>query len=160
MNALSRLALIAVLGLGGTTLATTSLGCAKKSEPVEVKEGFQVNMGTVTLVRRDTGFVEEQDQLRYVLRVTNSLKGPLTVDKVDYSFGIGDRELGTGSDSPKKVVAVGATEKVNITGAFEWRQTSEMPAGKAWVKGTMYWTGPNNPRTTTFEFSKEYTESE
>lgn len=157
MSRLIRIALVLALGIAGLPLATTATGCAKKAEPEAPAAGTTIELGKVELVRRATGTTEEQDSLRYVLRFTNSLQGAATIDKVEYSYGIGERELGNGSETPAMSVAVGDTGKIFITGRFEWRQDSEMPADNAFLKGTVYWTGPNgNARTSPFELKKAY----
>lgn len=160
MSLSSRLALVFTLGLAGLPLATTSVGCAKKGD-TEAAVNYELTLGSAELVRRPTGAEEEQDALRYQLRFTNSLQGPATIDKVDFSYGIADRELGNDSASPGLQVAVGDTGKISLIGRFEWRQSSEMPGDKAFLKGTVYWTGPNgNARTSPFDFSMAYTEIE
>lgn len=152
------LLLLAALGLG--LPATSTLGCAKKGDPSAEEVPFEVALGAVELIRRDTGVAEEQDQLRFPLKITNGLKGPVTVSRVEYSFSIGERELGTATHDSGAVVQVGQTQDVVLIGRFEWRQTSDMPTGKAGVKGTVYWVGPHDiARTTTFNLSKDYAEA-
>ncbi len=162
MSSLSRTALAGLLALGVALPASSLLGCAKKSEPVAAQPGskFTTTLGKVTLLRRDTGVSREDDSLTYMLRVTNGMAGDATVDRVEFSFGIGDRELGTGTAAPALKVAAGDTGKVQLGGTWEWRQQSDMPDGQAWVRGTVYWTGPHQARTTTFEHVKDYEESQ
>lgn len=152
---------ILALGLGliagGASL--TSTGCAKKKAPEAVAPGgnFTVDIGKVELLRQSTSTVREKSELRYTLRLTNGMTGgAVAVDKVDFSFGIGDRELGAESSVPNASVAVGEMGKITLIGHFDWSADAEMPAGQAWVKGTVNWTGPNAERKTPFEFTKEY----
>ena len=155
------LALALGLIAGGASL--TSTGCAKKKAPEAAAPGanFAVDIGKVELLRQSTITVREKNELRYTLRLTNGLTGgAVTVDKIDFSFGIGERELGSESNVPNTSVAAGEMGKVTLIGHFDWSQDAEMPAGEGWVKGTVNWTGPNASRSTPFEFSKEYSVGE
>ncbi|NOY26207.1 MAG: hypothetical protein GXP62_10085 [Oligoflexia bacterium] len=151
------------LGLlaGGASITTT--GCGKKATPAAAVPGekFAVTIGKVEMLRRGTPTVREANEMRYTLRLNNDLAGgAVTVDKIDFSYGVGDRDLGSSSLSPGTSVASGAIAKVTLIGNFEWREDSAAPTGDGWVKGTVYWTGPNASRTTTFDLSKEYSVGE
>lgn len=155
---LNRSVLALALGLAALPLVTTSVGCAKKAEPVaEPDVNYQITLGKAELVRQQLEGVEERNSLRYLLRFTNGLKGPAVIDKIEFTYGIGDRELGSETVTPKQSVAVGDTGTVYLVGQFEWRTTSELPGQQATLKGTVYWTGPNgNARTSPFEFAQAY----
>lgn len=153
------LALLSAFAVGGLSLGAT--GCAKKKAPEAAEPGsaFQVELKKVELVRRDTTTVVEHGQLRYSVALNNGLKGgEVKVDRIEYSFGVGDRSMGSDTLAVGKAVASGATENLLLVGKFEWRDDSAMPAGDAWIKGTVHWTGPNAARSTTFDAKKAWVE--
>ena len=161
MKSLNPLLLLSALLIGGGSASSSLIGCAKKGDPSAEEEPFLVTMGGVQLIRRETGVTEEQDQLRYTIKVNNGLKGPVTVDRIEYSYSIGERDLGTETAPSGAVVQVGQTQDIVLVGRFEWRSTSDMPTGKAGVKGTIFWTGPHDvARTSTFSFVKDYAEQQ
>ena len=152
------LALALGLLFGGAGLSTT--GCAKKKAPESVEPGsnFTVGLSKAELLRRETTTVREFDQIRYTLDLNNGLTGgAVKVDKIEFSYGIGERDIGTETVTPAVSVDAGGKASTTVIGRFEWRETSTMPEGDAWIKGTVYWTGPNAARTTPFDLSTAYT---
>lgn len=157
---ISTLALFGSLLVGG--LVTTSTGCAKKKAPEAAEPGsaFTVDLNRVELVRRDTTTVVEHGQLRYILSLNNGLKGgSVAVDRIEYTFGVGERTYGTDTLKVGKSVAMDGKEVITVVGKFEWRDDSSVPQENGWIKGTAYWTGPNAERTTAFELKGPWTET-
>ncbi|RME20465.1 MAG: hypothetical protein D6798_20435 [Deltaproteobacteria bacterium] len=162
MSRLTRIVLAGCLVAGAATTSSTLLACAKQSEPAAAAPGskFTVHLGDVTVTRRATGASREDDILTFHVRLTNGLAGDVVVDRVEYSFGIGERELGSTTLTPALTISSGDTSTIRLGGTWEWRQQSDLPEGQAWVRGTVYWTGPHQARTTTFELSGDYEETQ
>lgn len=155
------LALTLGLLFGGAAL--TSTGCAKKKAPEAAVPGenFVVTLERADLISHQTETVREFNSIRYTLVMENGLPGgSVKVDRIDFSYGIGDRDIGTESVVPELTITPSGKGNAVVSGKFEWRDTSALPEGKAWVKGTVHWTGPNASRSTAFDLSTGYSVTE
>lgn len=149
-----------VLGLVAVApLAASQVGCAKKNKTEEpaAAEPITLDIGKLEVIRRPGADGQEKNQLRATLRVTNGQPKAITIDKVEYSYGIGSKELGTDTDEFGESVAPGEMGKVTLVGDWNWREDSNLPGDTGYVKGTIHWTGGSgNARTTPFDFSKAF----
>lgn len=124
--------------------ALLSAGCGKKKAPESAgaEPVVTTELASVGVARKDLSGSLENNRMTGQLRLSNSLEGAITINRVDFNVWVGTHDFGPHVLEPNVVIAGGQSASVPLQFNFNWKDEMPMPPGNARYSGTVTWTGP------------------